>query len=45
MEVGASTLGDAARVNSTVGCTIGDATHGDVGGKCCEAAVAGEQEE
>ncbi len=32
MEVGASTLGDAARVNLTVGCTMGDATLGDAGG-------------
>ncbi len=31
MEVGASTLGDAARVNLTVGCAISDATLGDVG--------------
>ncbi len=31
MEVGASTLGDAARVNLTLGCAIGDATLGDVG--------------
>jgi hypothetical protein len=31
IEVEASTLGDAARVNSTVGCTMGDATLGDVG--------------
>jgi hypothetical protein len=31
MEVGACTLGDAARVNSTVGCAMGDATLGDVG--------------
>ncbi len=30
MEVGASTLGDAVRVNLTVGCTMGDATLGDV---------------
>ncbi len=31
MEVGASTLGDAARVNLTLGCRMGDATLGDVG--------------
>ncbi len=31
MEVGASTLGDASRVNSTLGCVMGDATLGDVG--------------
>jgi hypothetical protein len=31
MEVGASTLGDAARVNLTLGCMMGDATLGDVG--------------
>jgi hypothetical protein len=31
LEVGAPTLGDAARVNSTLGCAIGDATLGDVG--------------
>ncbi len=31
MEVGASTLGDAARVNLTLGCAMGDATLGDVG--------------
>jgi hypothetical protein len=31
MEVGASTLGDAARVNLTLGCTMSDATLGDVG--------------
>ncbi len=30
MEVGASTLGDAARVNLTVGCAMGDATFGNV---------------
>jgi hypothetical protein len=30
MEVGASTLGDAVWVNLTVGCTMGDATLGDV---------------
>ena len=34
MEVGASTLGDAARVNLTVGCAMGDATLGDVGRNC-----------
>jgi hypothetical protein len=31
MEVGASTLGVAAKVNSTVGCAMSDATLGDVG--------------
>ncbi len=31
MEVGAYTLGDAVRVNSTVGCARDDATLGDVG--------------
>jgi hypothetical protein len=31
MEVGASTLEDAAMVNLTVGCVMGDATLGDVG--------------
>jgi hypothetical protein len=31
MEVGASTLGDATRVNLTVGYVMGDATLGDVG--------------
>jgi hypothetical protein len=31
MEVGASTLGVAARVNLTVGCAIGDTTLGDLG--------------
>jgi hypothetical protein len=31
MEFGFSTLGDAARVNSTLGCGRGDATLGDVG--------------
>ncbi len=31
MEVGASTLGDAVRVNLTLGCAMGDATLGDVG--------------
>ncbi len=31
MEVGASTLGDAARVNLTLGCAMVDATLGDVG--------------
>ncbi len=31
MEVGASTLGDAVRVNMTLGCGMGDATLGDVG--------------
>jgi hypothetical protein len=31
MEVVASTLGDAARVNLTLGCGIGDATLGDEG--------------
>jgi hypothetical protein len=31
MDVGASTLGDAARVNLTVDCAMGDATLGDVG--------------
>ncbi len=31
MEVEASTLGDVARVNSTLSCAIGDATLGDVG--------------
>ncbi len=31
MEVGASTLGDAARVNLTLGCGKGYATLGDVG--------------
>jgi hypothetical protein len=31
IEVGASTLGVAARVNLTFGCVIGDATLGDVG--------------
>ncbi len=48
MEVGASTLGDAARVTLTLGCAMGDATLGDVGRTLLEhreAAVAGEQEE
>jgi hypothetical protein len=47
IEVGASTLGDAARVNLTLGCGMGDATLGDVGRTLgvCEAAVAAEQEE
>ena len=31
MEVGFLTLGDAARVNLTLGCGMGDATLGDVG--------------
>jgi hypothetical protein len=31
MEVGASTLGVAVRVNLSFGCTMGDATLGDVG--------------
>jgi hypothetical protein len=31
MEVGASTLGDAARVNMTLACRMGDATLGDAG--------------
>jgi hypothetical protein len=31
MEVGASTLGDVARVNMTLGCRMGDVTLGDVG--------------
>ncbi len=31
IEVGASTLGDAARVNLTLGCRMGDAPLGDVG--------------
>jgi hypothetical protein len=31
MGVGASTLGDVARVNLTAGCAMGDATLGDVG--------------
>ncbi len=30
MEVGAATLGDAAGVNLTLGCAVGDATLGDV---------------
>jgi hypothetical protein len=39
MEVGASTLGDAARGNSTVGCMMGDATLGEVG--CTLGALGG----
>jgi hypothetical protein len=39
IEVGAFTLGDAVRVNLTVGCTIGDATLGDVG--CTLGALQG----
>ncbi len=31
VEVGASALGDAVRVNLTLGCTMGDATFGVVG--------------
>jgi hypothetical protein len=31
MEFGFFTLGDAARVNLTLGCMMGDATLGDVG--------------
>jgi hypothetical protein len=31
MEVGASTLGDVVRVNSTLGCRMDDITLGDVG--------------
>ncbi len=31
MEFGFSTLGDADRVNLTLGCGMGDATLGDVG--------------
>jgi hypothetical protein len=31
METGVSTLGDATRVNLTLGCRMGDATLGDVG--------------
>jgi hypothetical protein len=31
IEMGASTLGVAARVNLTFGCAVGDATLGDVG--------------
>jgi hypothetical protein len=31
MDLGFSTLGDAARVNLTLGCGRGDATLGDVG--------------
>ncbi len=31
IKVRASTLGDAVRVNLTFGCTMGDATLGDVG--------------
>ncbi len=31
MKVGVSTLGDAAGVNSTLDCEIGDAALGDVG--------------
>jgi hypothetical protein len=34
MEFGFSTLGDAARVNLTLGCGMGDATLGDVGRNC-----------
>jgi hypothetical protein len=34
MEFGFSTLGDAARVNLTSGCGMGDATLGDVGCNC-----------
>ncbi len=47
MAVGASTLGDGARVNLTLGCAMGEATLGDVGAplECCEADVAAEQEE
>jgi hypothetical protein len=47
MEVGVSTLGDAARVNLTLGCRMGDATLGDVERTLgvFEAAVAAELEE
>jgi hypothetical protein len=31
IEVGVSTLGDASRVNLTLGCGMGDAALGDVG--------------
>ncbi len=31
IEVGVSTLGDAVRVNSTLGCGMSDAALGDVG--------------
>jgi hypothetical protein len=34
MDVGFSTLGDAARVNLTFGCGMGDATLGDVRCNC-----------
>jgi hypothetical protein len=39
MGVGASTLGDAARVNLTLGCVMGDATRGYVG--CTLGALQG----
>jgi hypothetical protein len=47
MEVGYSTLGDAARVNLTFGCGMGDATLGDMGRncECCEVALAAVLEE
>ena len=46
MEVGASTLGDAARVNLTLGCVMGDANLGDRGSPLehHEADVVAEQE-
>jgi hypothetical protein len=44
MEVGASTLGDAARVNFTFSCTLGDAMWG-APLECREVAVAADQEE
>ncbi len=34
MEFGFSTLEDEARVNSTLGCGMGDAILGDVGRNC-----------
>jgi hypothetical protein len=49
MEFRFSTLGDAARVNLTLGCGMGDATLGYVGWgaplECHEVAVAAELEE
>jgi hypothetical protein len=47
MEVGASTLGDVARVNLTLGCgmVMPPLEMWGTPLECCEAAVAAEQEE
>jgi hypothetical protein len=48
MEVGTSTLGVAARMNSTFSCAMGDATLGDVGrtlgalGGLCDSVSGGK---